>query len=88
MPVHPGKGRLVGGLVKEIDLKNSVYDLTESYPELIGILKELGFLGIANALTRNTIGRVTTIPQGCKKMGVDLNEVTKKLEEKGFTVKA
>ncbi|MBI4334795.1 MAG: DUF1858 domain-containing protein [Chloroflexi bacterium] len=63
-----------------------MYDLTEAYPELIPVLKELGFLGVANALTRNTIGRVTTIPQGCKKMGTDLNVVIKKLEEKGFTV--
>jgi len=29
--------------MKEIDLKKSVYELTETYPELIGILKELGF---------------------------------------------
>ncbi len=31
--------------MKEIDLKKSVYELTKTYPELIDILKELGFLG-------------------------------------------
>ena len=29
--------------MKEINLEKSVYELTEAYPELIDILKELGF---------------------------------------------
>lgn len=29
--------------MKEIDLKKSVYELTAAYPELIDILKGLGF---------------------------------------------
>ena len=73
--------------MKEIDLNKSVYELTEQYPELIDILKELGFLGVKNPITRQTLGRVTTIPQGCQKMGRDLNEVIKILEEKGFEIK-
>ena len=70
----------------EIDLNKSVFELTETYHELIVILKDLGFFGIANAIARNTLGRVTTIPQGCKKQGKDLAEVVKKLEEEGFKV--
>lgn len=70
--------------MKKIDLTKSVYDLTEEYPELINILKELGFLGVANPVVRNTLGRLTTIPEGCKKQGKDLNEVIKVLKEKGF----
>jgi hypothetical protein len=73
--------------MKEIDLKKSVYELTEAFPDLTGILKELGFLGVANPVVRNTLGRVTTIPQGCEKQGKDLAEVIKKLEENGFKVK-
>ena len=72
--------------MKEIDLNKSVYELTEAYPELIPILKELGFLGVSNAVVRNTIGRVTTIPQGCEKQGKDLEEVLHKLAEYGFKV--
>jgi len=74
--------------MKEIDLKKSVYELTEAFPDLIGILKEVGFLGVANPVFRNTFGRVTTIPQGCEKQGKDLAEVIKKLEENGFKVKS
>ncbi|MEE8414389.1 MAG: DUF1858 domain-containing protein [Dehalococcoidales bacterium] len=74
--------------MKEIDLDKSVYELTEAYPELIDILKGLGFLGVANAIARNTLGRVTTIPQGCQKQGQDLAVVVKKLEDAGFEVKS
>lgn len=74
--------------MKELDLTKSVYELTEAYPELIGIMKELGFAGVVNPLVRNTLGRKMTIPQGCQKMGKDMAEVVGKLTEKGFAVKA
>ena len=73
--------------MKEIDLEKTVYELTETYPELIEILKELGFTGVVNLVVRKTLGRMTTITQGCKKQGKNLNEVIKVLEEKGFKVK-
>ncbi len=74
-------------MMKHIDLKKNVYELTETYPELIEVLKGMGFLGVANPIARKTLGKVITIPQGCKKLGKDLNEVIKKLEELGFKVK-
>ncbi|RJQ37014.1 MAG: DUF1858 domain-containing protein [Dehalococcoidia bacterium] len=73
--------------MKEIDLTRSVYELTGVYPELIGILKELGFAGVANPVVRNTIGRTMTIPQGCQKQGKNLDEVIVVLEGEGFRVK-
>ncbi len=74
--------------MKEIDLSKSIYELTEQYPDLIEILKEMGFLGVKNPITRQTLGRVTTIPQGCRKMDKDLDEVIKILREKGFENKS
>ena len=73
--------------MKELDLTKNVYELTETYPELIGILKEFGFVGLANPVARRTLGRVTTIPQGCQKQGQDLNKVIEHLKEAGFSVK-
>lgn len=73
--------------MKEIDLEKSVYELTEAYPELIAILKGMGFLGVANPIARKTLGRMTTIPQGCQKQNKDLDGVVKELEEAGFKVK-
>jgi len=75
-------------MLKLIDLKKNVYELTETYPELIEVLKEMGFLGVANPIARKTLGKLTTIPQGCKKQGKDLNEIIKKLKELGFKVKS
>lgn len=74
--------------MKEIDLNKSVYELTEEYPELIDILKEQGFLGVKNPIVRKTLGKVTTIPQGCKKQGKDLNEVIEVLNQKGFEIRS
>ncbi|MGM0365788.1 MAG: DUF1858 domain-containing protein [Actinomycetota bacterium] len=73
--------------MKEIDLNKSVYQLTEEYPELAGILKEMGFLGAANPVVRKTLGRKTNIIKGSEKQGKDLGEVIKRLEEEGFKIK-
>ena len=72
--------------MKQLDLSKTLYELTEEYPELIAILADIGFLGIKNPIARNTLGRITTLPEGCKKQGKDLTEVIEKLKEKGFTV--
>lgn len=72
---------------KELDLTQSICALTESYPELIPLLKEIGFLGIANPVTRNTLGRIITLPEGCKKQGKNLDEVLTILKGKGFEIK-
>ncbi len=74
--------------MKEIDLSSTIYNLTEAYPELIDILRELGFYGVARPAVRSTLGRVTTLAQGCEKQGKDLNEVVEKLRKHGFTVLA
>lgn len=70
----------------EIDLSRSVYELTEEHPEVITILRELGFRGIANPITRQTIGRHMTIPAGCKLRKVSLETVVARLRDAGFTV--
>lgn len=72
--------------MKEIDLKKTVYELTEEYPELITILKDMGFLGVSNPIVRKTIGKKMTIPEGCKKQEKNLDYVIEKLEEAGFKV--
>lgn len=72
--------------MKKIDLNKSVYELTEEYPELIEILKELGFFGVINPVVRKTLGRKTTIPDGSKKQGKNLEEVIKELKDRGFEI--
>ena len=72
--------------MKKIDLNKSIYELTEEYPELIEILKDMGFLGVINPLVRKTIGRKTTLSEGIKKQEKDLEEVFQKLKDKDFEI--
>lgn len=72
--------------MKKIDLNKNLFELTEEFPELINILKDLGFLGVINPVLRNTLGRTMTIPQGCVKQGKDLNEVISALKRNGFEI--
>ena len=72
--------------MKEIDLRKNIYQLTEEYPELIEIFKKLGFLGIAVPAVRKTLGRKTTLPEGCRKQDKDLTMVINHLEKLGYTV--
>ncbi len=73
--------------MKEVDLDKTLYDITEQYPELIPVLKDLGFAGVANPVLRNTHARVMTLRKGCEHLGKDLAEVVKTLEQKGYSVK-
>ncbi len=72
--------------MKKLDLNQNILTLTEQYPELIDLLKELGFTEITNPVMRKTAGRVMTIPKGCQMKGVSLDTVKGKLEEHGFTI--
>lgn len=72
--------------MKEIDLNSTLYDLTEAHPELIDILKDLGFAGVANPELRSSHGKEMTVVKGCAMHGADLDEVRKTLEGHGFKV--
>ncbi|MEM2917900.1 MAG: DUF1858 domain-containing protein [Candidatus Altiarchaeota archaeon] len=72
--------------MKKISIDKSVFELTDQYPELIEILYEQGFLGVKNPVMRNTLGRITTLRQGIKKQGKNLEELIRILKEKGFEV--
>ncbi len=71
---------------KEININKSLYELTQQFPELIPILKDLGFMAITSPVIRNTVGRKMTIPIGCDKQKIPLEKVINQLEQKGFQV--
>jgi uncharacterized protein len=73
--------------MKEIDLKKSLFDITEAYPELIPVLAEVGFQGVTNERMRTTHAKIMTLPKGCEQLGIDLAKVVKRLEAEGFRVK-
>ena len=71
---------------KRIDLNKSVYDLCTEYPELIGIMEELGFKEITNKTTLNTMGRIMTIPKGAVLKKINMIDVVLALKNNGFTL--
>ena len=72
---------------KIIDLTRSVHDLCKENPEVIEILKELGFDQITNPAMLNTAGRFMTIPKGAVMKGIDLGRIKRELENRGFSIK-
>lgn len=72
--------------MKKIDIDKTLYELTMQYPELIDILAGIGFMGVKNPIIRKTIGKKTTLREGCKKQKKNLDDVVKTLEGNGYAV--
>lgn len=72
---------------KIIDLNKSVYELSKEYPEVVDIMKELGFNQIASPGMITTVGRFMTISKGAASKGIDLEKVKEAFLSRGFSVK-
>jgi hypothetical protein len=70
-----------------IELSKSVKDICTVHPDVIEILKELGFEQITSAGMLNTVGRFMTIPKGAAMRGIPLEKIKTKFAEKGFELK-
>ena len=71
---------------KTIDLAQTVYQLTETFPELIDILASLGFTEITKKAIRLSVGKLMTIQRGADLRGIDMDSIVETLEANGFTV--
>jgi DUF438 domain-containing protein len=65
---------------KRIDFEKPVHDICREYPEVIEIMKELGFEKITNPTMLNTVGRYMTIS-----MPIDITFVDRDGAVKYFT---
>ncbi|KFN02691.1 DUF1858 domain-containing protein [Bacillus clarus] len=74
-------------MIKMIDFSQTVGDLVTQYPEIIPILKKLGFEHITKPGMLRTASRVMTIPNGCRMKGISFDLVTKAFETNGFKIK-
>lgn len=72
---------------KVLDLSKSVYELSKEYPEIIDIMKGLGFDSIANPAMLNTAGRFMTIEKGAEMKKIDIEKIKETFMKKGFTIK-
>lgn len=73
-------------MAKIIDLTKTVYELTETYPELIPLMKEMGFAEVTKEGMRHTLGKKMTLPKGAQLKHIPLDQVVQTLVANGFTV--
>ena len=69
---------------KLIDINKNIYELCKEYPEIKGILSDLGFEAINNPVIFNTMAKLTTIDKASKMKNINMKEIIKKFEERGF----
>lgn len=74
-------------MAKVIDFSKSVYELSQEHPEIIAIMKELGFDSITNPTMLKTAGRVMTIPKGAAVKRIPMEQIKQAFQEKGYAVK-
>lgn len=72
---------------KVINLSKTVYELSREYPEVIDIMKEVGFESIVNPGMLNTAGRIMTIPKGAEMKRINLDVIKDAFLEKGYQVR-
>ncbi len=71
---------------KVVDLSKTVYELCEKEPEIIEVMKSLGFDSISNPAMLRTAGRFMTIPKGADMKGISMEEVRIAFEQHGFKI--
>jgi len=74
-------------MAKEIDLSKTVYELCKENPEIINVMKALGFESITNPAMLNTAGRFMTIPKGAVMKGIDLGKIKEEFTKRGYSIK-
>jgi uncharacterized lipoprotein YehR (DUF1307 family) len=77
----------VDAMTREIDFKKTVYELSREYPEIVNLMKELGFESIASEGMLNTAGRFMTIPKGAAMKSISMDKIEQMLKDKGYTVR-
>jgi hypothetical protein len=69
-----------------LQANNTIYNWVSNHPELVEILKELGFNEIVKPGMIQTVGRIMTIKKGCMMRDIDFNYVVSELEKRGYKV--
>lgn len=65
----------------------TVYEATEKFPELIGIIAGWGYPQIRNAYLRRLLGRKFTIREALNELRLNKQKVIESLRKNGFEIK-
>lgn len=71
---------------KVVDLGKTVYEIASQYPEIVDIMRSLGFKEITKPGMLTSVGRIMTIPKGAKMKKIPMTDVVKAFSDAGFTV--
>ena len=74
-------------MAKIIDLDKSVYELTQEFPEVIELMRGLGFTEITKKGMLTSVGRIMTIPKGAKMKHIEMEDIVSRFVDAGFVVK-
>ena len=69
-----------------VDLSKTVLELCEEHKDFKDTMNRLGFDQITKPGMLQSMGRIMTIPKGCREKGKDLDDVIRQLEDMGYTV--
>ena len=72
--------------MKELNLKKTVAELVNEYPEVSEIMVDLGFKDITSSAAMKFMGKVMTIPKGAAIKGIPMDKVIAAFEDKGFHI--
>jgi len=71
---------------KKINLSKSVYEICTENPEVIEIMKNLGFESITNPGMLKTAGRFMTIPKGAAMKNIRMDRIKEEFAKKGYEI--
>lgn len=71
---------------KQIDIRKSIYDICSDHPEVIEIMRGLGFNDIANPKMLTTVGRFMTISKGATMKRIPLSRIRSEFEKNGYEI--
>jgi len=71
---------------KTVDFNKTILQLSKEDPEIIEIMKDLGFEDISKPGMINTAGRIMTISKGARMKNLDIEFIKEVFIDKGYEI--
>lgn len=78
------KGKIMG---KVIDITKTIKEICGENPEVVEIMKEIGFENITNPGMINTVGKFMTISKGASMKKIPMEKVIEAFNKHGYVIK-
>jgi len=71
---------------KKIDISKSVYEICKENPDVIEIMKSLGFENITSPGMLNKAGRFMTISKGTAMKNIAIDKIKEEFAKRGYEI--